>query len=49
MDKHDFLRRIESRDALLDSIEIIFHQGACSDTTEWNGCYMMKNNTILKY
>jgi ADP-L-glycero-D-manno-heptose 6-epimerase len=22
----------------------IFHQGACSDTTEWNGKYMMDNN-----
>lgn len=22
----------------------IFHQGACSDTTEWNGRYMMENN-----
>lgn len=23
---------------------VVFHQGACSDTTEWNGAYMMKNN-----
>ncbi|MDY6942156.1 MAG: ADP-glyceromanno-heptose 6-epimerase [Pseudomonadota bacterium] len=25
-------------------IEVIFHQGACSDTTEWNGAYMMDTN-----
>lgn len=25
-------------------IDAIFHQGACSDTTEWDGRYMMANN-----
>ena len=25
-------------------IEAIFHQGACSTTTEWDGRYMMNNN-----
>lgn len=25
-------------------IEAVFHLGACSDTTEWNGEYMMRNN-----
>jgi len=25
-------------------IKAVFHQGACSDTTEWNGKYMMENN-----
>jgi ADP-L-glycero-D-manno-heptose 6-epimerase len=29
---------------LLEKIDVIFHQGACSTTTEWNGRYMMKNN-----
>ena len=24
--------------------DCIFHQGACSDTTEWNGRYMMETN-----
>lgn len=28
----------------LDNIEAVFHQGACSDTTERNGHYMMDNN-----
>jgi ADP-L-glycero-D-manno-heptose 6-epimerase len=27
-----------------EDIEIVFHQGACSDTTEWDGRFMMKNN-----
>jgi len=27
-----------------DKIEAIFHLGACSSTTEWNGRYIMQNN-----
>lgn len=38
-----FLERIEN-DRLNGRIEAIFHQGACSDTTEWNGRYMMDVN-----
>ena len=39
-----FLELIE-RDRLGENrIEAIFHQGACSDTTEWNGKYMMEIN-----
>lgn len=26
------------------SVKVVFHQGACSSTTEWDGRYMMKNN-----
>ena len=43
-DKTEFRQLIERRDSLCDKIEIIFHQGACSTTTEWNGQYMMDNN-----
>ncbi|MDU1397923.1 MAG: NAD-dependent epimerase/dehydratase family protein, partial [Veillonella parvula] len=25
-------------------IEVVFHEGACADTMEYNGKYMMKNN-----
>ncbi|WP_417348064.1 ADP-glyceromanno-heptose 6-epimerase [Ferrimonas sp.] len=25
-------------------VEAVFHEGACSSTTEWNGRYMMENN-----
>ena len=28
----------------LKEIEVIFHLGACSSTTEWNGNFLMKNN-----
>ena len=27
-----------------ENVSAIFHQGACSTTTEWNGHYMMQNN-----
>ena len=30
--------------SLNDKIETIFHLGACSDTTEWDGEYLMRNN-----
>ena len=39
MDYRDFLKIMTST-----PIQAIFHQGACSDTMEWNGEFMMKNN-----
>ncbi|MCF6765259.1 ADP-glyceromanno-heptose 6-epimerase [Thiotrichales bacterium 19S3-7] len=44
LDKDDFLNDL--LDGMYDDIEIeaIFHQGACSATTEWDGRYMMQNN-----
>jgi ADP-L-glycero-D-manno-heptose 6-epimerase len=53
-DKDDFLLRIKNNDHFDKKIEVIFHQGACSATTEWNGKYMMHNNyeyskTLLHY
>ena len=45
MDYKDFLEHIDHNKKFTDKkIEAIFHEGACSDTTEWNGAYMMKNN-----
>ena len=43
LDKHEFLERLVSGqfDGALD---VIFHQGACSDTMESDGRYMMENN-----
>jgi ADP-L-glycero-D-manno-heptose 6-epimerase len=41
-DKDDFLNLL-AHDAL-DVPEAIFHQGACSATTEWNGKMMMRDN-----
>ena len=54
MDKDDFLAKIESGAAFAEPIEVIFHNGACSATTEWDGRYMMKVNydyskTLLHY
>ncbi|WP_127471191.1 ADP-glyceromanno-heptose 6-epimerase [Thiomicrorhabdus aquaedulcis] len=43
LDKEDFQTRIFAEEGLPD-IECVFHQGACSATTEWDGKYMMDNN-----
>jgi ADP-L-glycero-D-manno-heptose 6-epimerase len=40
--KDDFRQRIAK--GQVRNIEAIFHQGACSDTTERNGHYMLDNN-----
>lgn len=40
IDKDDFLQKLGH----FKQVETIFHQGACSDTMETNGQYMMKNN-----
>jgi len=44
IDKEDFLRQISSNQAFDAPIEVIFHQGACSSTVEWDGRYMLQNN-----
>lgn len=48
LDKDDFLARVKSalrgESVDLPKIDAIFHEGACSDTTEWDGHYMMENN-----
>ncbi|MAS82869.1 MAG: ADP-L-glycero-D-mannoheptose-6-epimerase, partial [Legionellales bacterium] len=36
-DKAEFRKLIQERDSRCDQIEVIFHQGACSTTTEWDG------------
>lgn len=43
MDKEDFLIQIMAGEEFGD-IDAIFHEGACSSTTEWDGKYMMDNN-----
>lgn len=44
LDKDDFLARVQCDDGILDEVEVIFHEGACSSTTEWDGKFMMANN-----
>ena len=53
VDKRDFIERIRSG-AINEKYDAIFHEGACSDTMEHNGLYMMTNNyeyskTLLHY
>lgn len=43
LDKKDFLARIEAGD-FDTAIDAVLHQGACSDTMEHNGQFMMENN-----
>ncbi len=43
LDKHDFLERIEAGQSF-GPLRALFHEGACSATTEWDGKYMMANN-----
>lgn len=53
IDKAAFLGRILSAEEF-GEVDAVFHQGACSSTTEWDGAYMMENNyqyskTVLRY
>ena len=43
IDKDDFIDLI-NRDASLGNVSALFHEGACSSTTEWDGKMMMQNN-----
>ncbi len=44
MDKDDLPGRLASDARFAKGVKAIFHQGACSATTEWDGRYMMRNN-----
>jgi len=44
VDKEDFIARIQAGDDFGGNVEAVFHEGACSSTTEWDGRYMMRNN-----
>lgn len=43
-DREDFLTKIKNKNDFGEKIEVVFHQGACSKTTEHNGSYMLRNN-----
>ncbi|HUN70336.1 MAG TPA: ADP-glyceromanno-heptose 6-epimerase [Burkholderiales bacterium] len=43
LDKREFLAQLESG-RLDGSIDVVLHQGACSDTMETDGRYVMENN-----
>jgi len=42
----DFYDALEFDDGISAKIDVVFHQGACSTTTEWDGRYMMDRNYI---
>ncbi len=43
MDKDDFLARIKAGESF-GKVEAVFHEGACSSTTEWDGRFVMSVN-----
>ena len=53
-DKDEFLEQVSFGYEIPDRVDAVFHQGACSDTTEWDGRFMLRNNfgfskTLLHY
>jgi len=44
LDKQVFLDMVLDHVEFAQQVKGVFHLGACSDTTEWNGQYMMENN-----
>lgn len=43
LDKDDFLQRVQSGQSF-GPVKAVFHQGACSATTEWDGKFVMRVN-----
>jgi len=43
LDHDEFRAKIGAGESF-GPVEAVFHQGACSDTTEWDGRYMLDNN-----
>ncbi len=54
LDKNELASQLRANAAQFQTIKAIFHLGACSTTTEWDGRFMMANNyeyskTLLHY
>ncbi len=54
LDKNDFINKIRKGVHPGGDVDAIFHEGACSSTTEWDGKFMMDVNyeyskTLLQY
>jgi len=54
MSKEDFIEHISANKPFAEKVDAIFHEGACSSTTEWDGKFVMENNyeyskSILHY
>ena len=44
LEADDLLRRVELNDPALADVELVFHLGACSATTERDASYLVRNN-----
>ena len=44
LDKEEFIDRVNDNETFAKKVDAIFHEGACSSTTEWDGKFMMQNN-----
>ena len=44
LEADDLLHRVEADDPALSEIELVFHLGACSATTEHDAAYLVRNN-----
>ena len=44
LEADDLLRRVELDDPALAEVELVFHLGACSSTTERDASYLIRNN-----
>jgi ADP-glyceromanno-heptose 6-epimerase len=44
LDKQEFIHQIRTHQFPYDNIRAVFHEGACSDTMNHDGKYMMENN-----
>lgn len=44
LDIDEFAELLESDPGYLKQVQSVFHQGACSTTTQWDGRFMMRNN-----
>lgn len=40
----DFYDALEFEEGIPEKVDVVFHQGACTTTTEWDGRYMMDRN-----
>ncbi|MCK5727202.1 MAG: ADP-glyceromanno-heptose 6-epimerase [Thiotrichaceae bacterium] len=43
MSREEFIQRIKANEKF-GSVDAVFHEGACSATTEWDGRFIMENN-----
>ena len=44
LDKDEFMSLLSGNPDWFNGADIVFHQGACTDTREWDGKYMLENN-----